>query len=349
MNWKQEIERIESNYIDAKLDEKESRKFCDFVTLPLAEIVLEDKDARLRDAQREEEKYKNLMADIATNGLRQPVLVRRRRSDGKFVILDGVQRFSCHQDLNLEFINANYYPGITDQDVGTILCWQVSTNIHRIETKKGDLARQFLRILTLNTGMTQVELADLMNVTQGYVSQIMSLNTLNDHILKMVNDGEINLANAVQLSKLPEDEQDMYVDRAKKMDVTEFAVAVKQRKLILQNEKRGLPKVAWQPTFMGRSNNDLKSSIVTLQGLMPDGFSFDMVDRNDKMFIIGRYYQALWAGHLDPESIKRQVEEHNKEEAEREKKKAERKAQREAEKAAKEGTTVGLPAVHVSQ
>ena len=40
MNWKQEIERIESNYIDAKLDEKESRKFCDFVTLPLAEIVL---------------------------------------------------------------------------------------------------------------------------------------------------------------------------------------------------------------------------------------------------------------------------------------------------------------------
>lgn len=347
-NWNDEAQRLEAGL--ANLNSKsEVQNYCGLLTLPIDQIVLEEKDARLRDAQREDDKYNMLKADIGENGLRQPVLVRRRKSDGKFVILDGVQRFSCVSDLGLTFINANYYPGITDQDVGIILMWQVSTNIHRIETKKGDLARQFLRVLTLNPGMTQAELADQAKVTQGYVSQIMSLNTLSDEILKMVNDGDIGLANAVQLSKLPEDEQELFVDRAKKLDTNEFAMAVKQRKMVLQNERRGMPKIAWQPTFMARNTADLRSMIAGLQQELPGDFNFDNIDREDPNFIAGRYYQALWCGHLDPDSVKRQVEDHSKEEADRERKKAERKAQRDAEKAAKEGTVAtGLPVVKVS-
>lgn len=324
-NWLEVVEQIDEN-------NNHQLSYSGRVDLPVDMVEPEAKDGLLREAQTKEANYADLERDILSFGLRQPIQVRRV-SSGKFVILNGVQRHSIHVKNGIPFIKAEYYPNV--KNANDVLSFQVASNIHQVITKPVHLAKQLMRMRQLNPNITQAEMGALINKSQAYVAQILRLNVLDAEVLASVEDGTIILINAMKLAQLPHEDVEHFLDRAKKMTGEEFGAIVDQHLMRLKNERNNT-KGEWEPTFKSRTNQEIKAEINRLEKICGSPNLKD-TNLNDPNVRIGFLYALKWTGHMDPESVDQQIEEHNDYIAKREKQKAERKAAREAEQAAKSG------------
>jgi ParB/RepB/Spo0J family partition protein len=306
-------------------------------TIPLKDI--RENPVALRSVNRQSEEYLGLVDSIRRNGILNPILVREIRDPetGSLVygLIDGLHRYSGAQDAGLTEVPAQ----VRSMEDGEVLEAQILANIHKVETRPVEYAKQLTRILAQNPTMTASELASRLSKSPAWLSDRLGLTKLDEAIAKEVDDGKINLSNAYALAKLPKEEQANFFDRAMTMTPQEFVPTVTARVKELRDLKRqgkDTTPAGFVPVPHVRKIAELKDELEK-PTVGPVLVSELGVKNPSDAFALG----VKWALHMDPASIEaaRQKDEARKKElaeakGKRERERLEKQAKDAADKAA---------------
>jgi ParB/RepB/Spo0J family partition protein len=190
-------------------------------------LIKENPDA-LRQVEKTTEKYLGLVDSVRAYGVQQSILVRPSTDEhGNLIygLVDGLHRFSASQDAGRKTIPAMII-SMTDAEA---LERQMILNIHRLETKPVEYARQILRLAGQNPLMTTKEIGLKLKKSDTWIKDRLSLVKLSEDIQTLVDEGSMTLLNAYNLAKLKPEDQVNYLDRALTAPAEEFAGIVSVR------------------------------------------------------------------------------------------------------------------------
>jgi len=209
----------------------------------VAVIALKDireNPVALRAVNRESEEYLGLVDSIRRVGLLNPISVRKqvRVVDDititYYELIDGLHRFSAAQDAGLIEVPVL----IKELDNSETIEAQIMANVHKIETRPVEYTKALQRIFVSNPTLTLGQMATKIAKSPAWLSQRLNLLRLSAEVQALVDSGQITVSNAVELAKLPVEEQANYIDQAITMDVSEFVPMVQSRAKELRDAKR---------------------------------------------------------------------------------------------------------------
>lgn len=273
------------------------------------------------------------LVDSIKAGFMGAITVREKIEPGTglqyFEILDGLHRTTAARIVGMTEIPVSIS---TKSDEETLEA-QITMNLHKVDTKPAEYAKQLKRILTMNPAMTEGELAVKVCKSATWIRDRLSLNSIvSQHTLELINEGKIPLMNAYALSKLPEEEQDAFVSRAMTEDAKTFTPAVHARiKEIRDAAKKGgeAGVVAFEPVAHLRKMSDIKaasddaslaSRIVAVNGVSDVAEAFQLA--------------LKWVLHMDTEAIVQAKAKDEARKADEAAAKVRRASEREAKKSA---------------
>lgn len=197
----------------------------DFRTVPVNDIRVNEN--ALRGVDTENEQYLALVRDVARRGILKPILVREQSNDEGdfFELCDGLQRFSAAVENGFSEVPISVQ-SLTDAEVEET---QIVANLIKVDMKAIDYTKQLLKMLQRNPTMTTGELAEMISASAAFVDGRLGLLKLTAEIQEIVNNGDIPLTNAIELSKMPKDEQTHWVESAMTQKPSEFVPAAKAR------------------------------------------------------------------------------------------------------------------------
>ena len=185
--------------------------------------------------------FENLKADIAANGLREPVWTYRGQ------IIDGRNRYKACSELGIA-------PACREWDgKGELVAFVVSLNLHRRHLTESQRAMVAAKVASLpaggirqgqNTtasqtanlqfeGVTRAAAAEMLNVSERSVNTAKKIERdAEPEIVEAVTSGELSLNLAAQVSALPAEEQK---EVAAAEDVKEAAVEAVKRAHVANN------------------------------------------------------------------------------------------------------------------
>jgi ParB family transcriptional regulator, chromosome partitioning protein len=140
-----------------------------------------------------------LVESIRQVGLLQPIRVRWRASDGKWVVLVGHRRFLAAQRAGLERVPVICVT--TDPTPIDVVREQIFENKHRSSLSAIDEAHAYKKYLDL-TGEPAVNLANLLHISQATVSRALSLLTLPTDVQDAVAEEKISPKAAQAIAKI---------------------------------------------------------------------------------------------------------------------------------------------------
>lgn len=190
-------------------------------------LIKENPDA-LRQVEKTSEKYLGMVDTIRAYGVQNAILVRPavdEKGNQIYGLVDGLHRFTASQDAGKKQIPAL----IMSMSDAEALERQMILNIHKVETKAVEYARQILRLAGQNPLMTTREIGKILKKSKDWIDDRLSLIKLTEPIQALVDDDKIILLNAYNLAKLKPEEQANYLDRAMTVSAEEFAGIVSVR------------------------------------------------------------------------------------------------------------------------
>lgn len=294
MDFMEQIAEIEANNTNP-----DDLQYGGVIEVPVMMLEVEDTHALLRPAQRESQEYQNLRDSIRQRGLQTPIEVRKSEKTGKFIILNGVQRYSCHIDLNIPTIKANYKPNVKSKS--QILDFQLIANKHQVKTTPKEYRRQILRMLSSEPWMTQKDIAERLNVQQSWVSQVCKTASLHPDFEPLIESGELSVTKAIHLCKLTPDDQLEFIDRAKSLEPEEFAAVI--IRFIQDRNKNREKALQASREFVPVARIRTKGAILEHMENLEDG---------------ERKLALQWVLQLDPESVEQQQQDWTAKQQERE-------------------------------
>lgn len=284
----------------------------------------------IRPAKVDTAEFQGLMADIANRGISQNLEVRPSKVSGRYTLVDGLQRFTAAQRLKLETVPCV----IVDVDDITAMTRQMGNNLHRIATKPAEFGKQLQRMLGLNATLTVQDLAKMVGSSPQFITDRLSLNSLDEDIAKKVDDGQISAQNAIKLAKLPVDKQKELLADAVNKTAKDFVPQVEAelkaiREAKSKGDKAGDP--VFEPVARLRTRNDI------VEEHSKHTFRAVFVNKNTKPLEAWDLAIA-WVLQLDEESInfaRKQFEANLKAKKERAEKVAAERERKRQENAAK--------------
>lgn len=295
-------------------------------SLPLESIEIGK--SSLRPAQSGTDDFELLKRSIKNEGILVPILVRpSETAEGQFVLVDGLQRLSIAQDLGLEEVPV----AIVEANEAKVLSLQIQTNLHKIATKPAEYGKQLKRMLVLDPTLSVTRLAADLNVSPQWIIARINLSKLLPEIQERVDGGEIPLTNALQLAKLPGDQQLNWVKRAAEQSPDVFVEACKARCEEIEADRRKGREVSEEifkiiPRL--RSKTDILDELDTHQARA----RLITADMNP----VDSFDAAIqWVLRMDTETQSMEQQKWEAEKVAREERKKERAERRAAEKAAK--------------
>lgn len=291
--------------------------------IPVGDIEVKE-NFSLRGVDPSSEEILGMIDSMKKVGVLNSISVKRGDQPGKYVLIDGLQRLTSARLAGLDTIPAQVYENQSDLET---LNSQFMANVHKVETKPVEYAKQIKRILALDPLLTLASLGTSICKSEAYLIKMMGLTKLTPKAVTLVNDGNIVLSNAYVLAHIPEEEQESWIERAMSQPPAEFIPNCNERlKQIKEARRQGkAPGPAeYVPVARARKLTDLKSELEAPKigtilckelGTPIDGFVMGL----------------KFALHLDPESIRQAKE---KEESRR-RQSEEEKTKRDAEKQAK--------------
>lgn len=186
----------------------------------------------LRSVNKEAEKYIGLVDSVRLRGVLSPISVREIQNpdpadqEPLYGVVDGLHRYSASQDAGLDSIPCQ----VTTLDDAEVLEAQIIANAHVIETKPVEYGHQLQRMIASNPALVAAEVASRLGKSTGWLDSMLGLDRLKEEIQALVDDGKIKLTNAYALSRLPEDLQTNFVDRAMTQSPAEFVPAAQKAK-----------------------------------------------------------------------------------------------------------------------
>ncbi len=215
---------------------------------------IETSEIALRSVNTEGEDYKQLRDSIAKIGVTDSICVKKTEEKGKYVLVNGLQRYTSSKELGLEGIPCN----IVEMGDEEMAIAQIISNSRRVKTKPIEYTRQIIKIFGERPTMTFKELCGMLCCTEQWLNERIGLLKLNADIQKKVDNGDIGLSNAFSLAKLPSDEQANYLSAALTEPASEFGPTVKARLNDIKKEKRGQTVTEFMPEPKVRKNTEIK-------------------------------------------------------------------------------------------
>lgn len=250
--------------------------------------------------------YAEMRDSIADTGFWNSISVRPSpRFPGKYEVIDGNYRFHCARELHLPAVPCIVKEGVSDEDV---LAAQIRANAVRPETTPVEFARQLKRIQKSRPGITLAQMSNLVHKKPGWISQQLDLLRLTQVAQLAVDRGEIPLASAYMLAKIPPWMQQKYLDDARAMPTTEFqalaAGVIKQyREFVHQGKLEDRFLAPFEPQPYLRPLKEVQGEVRhRLVGPIL------VASENCKTPLDGFYLALRWLMHLDRRSIEEQRE-----------------------------------------
>lgn len=293
-------------------------------------------EVSLRDTQRNKEEYQFLCSSIRKLGVLNSILVREL-PDGRYGLIDGLQRFSASIDVGKATIPAR----IVNMSDAEILEAQLITNVVRVVTKPAEQSKHLLRILARNPMMTKDELAERVSQSNTWVEQRLALNKLLPAIQELVDNKKINLSNAFALSMIPEEEQAEHVDSAISERPATFITRMKQRRKEIRDAKnsgKDAGPAEFKPQPHVRKTGELKEVFEYVIGDKEGTPPFVPILKKDAgIEYTGEVKEAIkaflaWILNYDSESQQKQIEQNELRKQKSAQKREELKAEKEAKK-----------------
>lgn len=303
--------------------------------LPLDQIT--ENPVALRSVNKQTEAYLGLVDSIKNQGILNPIVVRElhdpETGNIRYAVVDGLHRFTAAGDAGLKEIPV-YVKDLHDAEVWLA---QIIANVQKVETSPHQYAQQLRRIFTADPLLTASELGVKLSKSPSWISQMLGLTKVkDDKLAKLIDKGKICLSNAYALSKLPEDEQTNFADRAMTMSPAEFVpLATERAKAIADARRKGRSVEPEQfvalPKF--RKSKEVKNEL----GQFKTGPSL-LQELNVTDPLEAWKLAVKWVLCVDPKSIevrKQEDEDKRKKKEEEKKKLAAEKARIRADEAAK--------------
>jgi ParB/RepB/Spo0J family partition protein len=225
----------------------------------------------LRQAEKKAINWPDFVASLKNDGQLQPIKIRiggegeqlsvltgldekacpvftTRDVSGKQLLIDGMQRMSGVAEL--------YGEGATVQAIVSNAKNQIEadfesmvSNLQKIETKPAHYAR-LIRRLILTENFTLEDIAKKISKSKENVLKLLSLNKLDDSVLKLVDSKEIPLGNAFALVKYATKFPDInvYIEKAKTTSLVNFEVFL-QNQYELQSQSMKSEREIHSMTF----------------------------------------------------------------------------------------------------
>jgi len=299
----------------------------------LAVSQIKESEAALRDVNRKDVKFLELVDSVKEKGVIQTITVRpsdvkdEKDSSGRpmYRLVDGLHRYTAALEAGVETINV-VVKDITDEEAWKL---QIVTNLHKIETKPIQFTRALRRMIANRPSMPRTQLASELGKSVQWINDRLSLSKLNPSIQALIDEGKITLGNAFSLAKLPEDEQDAFKERAMTEESIVFAPTVSKRVSEIKaaaREGRKATEEKFSPVAHLRKMAELSKEIESPE-IGPSLVQHYGVKTAEEGFALGVKY----AVHLDGDSIKAAEDTFNKKMAQ----KAERAEKLKIEKAKK--------------
>ena len=300
----------------------------------------------LRPVDREGVEFKTIADSVKKRGVLTPISVKEideMSEDGTtptgvklYSIIDGLQRYTAAFDAGHTLIPA----AIKDKEQAEIEEDQIIQNAVKVQTKRIEFTNAISRVLARNPTLTIPELSKRMSLSPEWFYQNLGMvKKLHDDIKPLVDDQKITVTAAMDICKLPRDEQPMWVDKAMTMNGKEFTANVSARvKEVKDAHAAGRPATPpeFKPVPHQRTWSEVKSEHLngapTIIGLLrKNGFTSEEASK-------AAVFTLAWMCYMDPDSQAGQIADHDaakkKREADNEKKKLE-KTNKELAEAAK--------------
>jgi ParB/RepB/Spo0J family partition protein len=312
--------------------------------MPEAKVLdidqIEESAVALRtEVDQKNPEYIGLRNSIKQYGLIDAIAVRRATSeDGqqlftelgkeKYILLNGLQRKSAHQDLGMKQIACN----IMSASEADALAIMIAANSIKVTTTKSQFAQALKQQMQMG-GCTLEDLAVKNGKDKQWVLDQLSLNKLPSEVKVLLDNGSITLTNAVALARLPGEMILDHVNTAQTETAATFApkieAIVKEHRAALKEGRK--MNTGFKPLATCRKPSEFK---VVYEELTTKGVSSVLEPVIAGKTAPTEIAKAIfdWMLHMDPASIELQKSKYEAEEAA----KAEKKAAKEAEKAKKQ-------------
>jgi len=213
---------------------------------------------KLREARVETLEFELLQEDIKNNGIEQNLTISPDPGKpGMFILVNGLQRFTAA--TNLGFTHVPCF--IKTMDELKRLATSIRTNVHTVQTRPVEFGKAIRRMLELDPTITVPSIAAELGVRNEFILARMSLDKIEDELSDAVDSGIIGIQNAIKLSKLPQNEQAQYSERAATMPAADFAQIVDARLAeIKQALRTGTP--APEPTFSATARSRTRAELL---------------------------------------------------------------------------------------
>ena len=178
-----------------------------------------------------------LAASIAQRGVIQPVIVRPL-AGGRYQLVAGERRWRAAQKARLHEIPAL----VRDLDEREVMALALIENIQREDLNPVEEARAY-QGLADREGMTQAEIAQLVDKSRSHVANLQRLLNLPEEVLDLVEEGALSMGHARAL-----------IGNEAAVELAQRAVA--QKLSVRQVEKLVASPASGEPRRQARSSRD---------------------------------------------------------------------------------------------
>ena len=265
--------------------------------IALTDIVESDLAMRFVDKTRLE--YIQLRDSMALDEQLIAIIVRQR-ADGKYEIIDGIQRYAAAKDLEWKTIRVEV-KNVTDDKAMVLV---LKLNGINVPPKPIEYAYQLRKLLSRNPEWTVGYLAGVIGQPRDWVVRQLDLMRLHPQIQKDVDAGRITVRNAYLLSRAPQTWHLEYREAAAVMTFEEFC------------EKLLPPLKAWRSRLIqGQQKQEMSfepiasvRSIKILRAALDKPSVADMMVIENKCVSMADAFRlgVAWALNLDPASAQAQ-------------------------------------------
>ena len=217
-----EVRREESLVVPAASTEPGTAKAAGLAMLSVAAIEPHPSQPRRHfdDAALDE-----LAASIAARGVIQPIIVRPL-GEGRYQLVAGERRWRAAQRAQLHEIPSL----IRDLGEREVMALALIENLQRQDLNPIEEARAYHR-LAEDEGLTQAEIARMVDKSRSHVANLQRLLALPEHVLAMVEDGRLAMGHARALIGAPNAADIAEAAVAKHLSVREVERLVRRRQV----------------------------------------------------------------------------------------------------------------------
>ena len=163
-----------------------------------------------------------LAASIAARGVIQPIIVRPQ-ADGRYQLVAGERRWRAAQRAQLHEIPVL----IRDLDNREVMALALIENLQREDLNPIEEARAYQRLAELE-GLTQAEIARMVDKSRSHVANLQRLLALPDSVLALVEAGKLAMGHARALIGAADAERLAEAAVAKNLSVREVERLVRR-------------------------------------------------------------------------------------------------------------------------